>query len=74
MTLTTKNQVWIFAVGSTVFDRYLTNQERFMLQGWGPTATTLIPEDWQAHAAGNAMAIPAVALVFRCTYADKRLD
>ena len=72
MTLTTRNRsLWIFSVPGGRFERFLTDAERLRLQGWDPSLVMdRIPQQFRAIAAGNAMSMPVVALVFACAWAD----
>ncbi len=61
--LTYRNRyLWIFVVQRPKLERFISSDERMMLQSWGPEATRQIPESLRLVASGNAMSVPAVTI------------
>jgi site-specific DNA-cytosine methylase len=72
---TTNSDLYAFSLGegfanpALSLDRYLTVNERCLLQGFPPlTVLTALglPEKHTVHALGNAMAVPVVGAVMTC--------
>ncbi|CAK0877341.1 unnamed protein product [Prorocentrum cordatum] len=64
-TLTTKNHsLYVFEVGGTRFERFISNEERAVLQGFSPQVVANLPNPRKAL--GNAMTVPVVGLVMAC--------
>ena len=73
-TLTSRNRyLWMFEVvspylvdPSPIVDRFLTSAERCRAQGFSDEIMQRLPETKVVEATGNAMSLPAVAVVIAC--------
>ena len=70
MTLTCTNRhLWVFKAGANQdLNRWLSDSERAILQGFCPCILRNLPSDFAWKAVGNAMTVPAIGVVFACLY------